>query len=115
MLEVIIPLDWMHIDELLDHIERQLSAKQFPTILRMRTQMVVEELFSALIAAEGAQTARMRCTYPAAKNVQLQYRNENGPLTPDHTVLNHLLEHSCTYGIKAQFATGSCMITVGEK
>lgn len=115
MPEVIIPLSWGRVDELLNHIESYLSTKQFPTILRMRTEMVVEELFSALIAAEGAQTARMRCTYPAFQKVLLQYRNEKGPITPDLTVLGNLLNHSCTYGVKAQFADGSCMITVGEK
>lgn len=115
MQEVIIPLNWGHIDELLNQIEQQLSFKQFPTILRMRAQMVVEELFSVLIAAEGAQTARMRCTFPAPKRILLQYRNEKGPITPDLTVLRNLLDHSCTYGVNAQFADGSCTIMVGEK
>ena len=115
MSEVIIPLSWAHIDEMLNDIDAHLSSKQCPTILRMRTQMVVEELFSSLIIAEGAKTARMRCTYPAPQKILLQYRNENGPLFPELTVLHNLLDHSCTYGVKAQFTDGSCMITVGEK
>lgn len=115
MSEIIIPLDWGHIDEMLNHIEQQLSSKQFPTILRLRTQMVIEELFSSLMATEGAQTGRMRCTYPAPQQILLQYRNEKGPLVPNLTVLHNLLADSCTYGVKARFADGNCTITVGEK
>ena len=115
MQEKIISLGWAYVDELLDHVEQQLSSKQCPTILRLRTQMVIEELLSSLISAEGAQTARVRCTYPAPQKVMLQYRNEKGPIHPDLSVLDSLLEHSCTYGVKAAFADGCCEITIGER
>lgn len=115
MQELIISLGWEYIDELLEHMNHQLLTVGFPTILRLRAQVVVEELFSELMATEGAKTARLRCTYPAPNTVLLQYRNEGGSLNPDLTLLHHLLASPAAYGLKAAFTDTSCTITVGVK
>ena len=115
MQELIIPLRWEHLDELLDHINTRLANNRFPTILRIRTQTVVEELFYALLSLDGVETALLRCIYPASQSILLQYRNEKGALEPELTVLQSLLTRECTYGVKAQITAGNCMITVGEK
>ena len=115
MHELIISLGWEFIDELLEHINHRLLTAGFPTILRLRAQVVVEELFAKLMETEGAKTARLRCTYPASNTVLLQYRNEKGSLDPDLTLLQSLLENDATYGVKATFTDTSCTITVGVK
>lgn len=115
MKEMIIPLGWEYIDELLERIDRHLMSARIPTILRVRTRVLTEELFYALLAAEGAQTGRMRCTCPAPNQIRLQYRNERGPLEPDVSVLEGLLDGAVGYGVKAQLELGSCLFTVGVR
>lgn len=115
MNELIISLGWEYIDELLEHMNHQLLTAGYPTILRLRAQVIVEELFSELMATEGAKTARLRCTYPAPNTVLLQYRNEKGSLNPDWTFLNQILSAPGSYGVKASFTDTSCTITVGVK
>ena len=115
MHELIIPLKWEYLDGLLEHINTQLINSRFPTILRLRAQAVVEELFYSLLSFEDVQTARLRCTYPTPQSIMLQYRNEKGALTPDLAVSQRFLSGKSTYGIKAEFSAGSCTITVGEK
>lgn len=115
MKEMIIPLGWEYIDELLERIDRHLMSARMPTILRMRTRVLTEELFYALLSAEGAQTGRLRCTCPAPTQIRLQYRNERGPLEPDLSVLENLLEGAVGYGVKATLEFGSCTLTVGVR
>lgn len=115
MNEKIIPLELEYLNALLRQIDERLLASQLPTVLRMRTNTLVEELFSALMLAEGAQTARMRATYPAPNQVHLQYRNERGALKPDLSMLQRLLQGILGYGIKAKFENGSCTFTVGVR
>lgn len=113
--ELIIPLSWEHLEDLLSHLDDRLLAGQTPAILRLRAKMITEELFFELLSAEGAKTARLRCTYPAPKTVLLQYLNEKGPILPELTVLSRLLESASAYGIRAQFADGSCTLTIGAR
>lgn len=115
MKERIIPLQWECIDELLEQIDRHLMSARMPTILRMRTRVLTEELFYSLVSAEGAKTGRMRCTCPAPNQVRLQYRNERGPLEPDLDVLKSLLSGTSGYGIKGEFERGGCTFTVGVR
>ena len=112
MREMIAPLGWAHMDAVLDHIGQWLAAGECPVILQIRTKLVAEELLSALICAEGGQTARVRCTCPAPQQILLQYGNEAGPLDPDLSVLESLLRNACTNGVKAEFEAGTCVITV---
>lgn len=115
MKEMIIPLGWEYIDGLLEQIDRHLVSASMPTILRMRTRVLTEELFSSLMVAEGAQSGRLRCTCPAPNQVCLQYRNERGPLAPDLQVLEDLLKDSVGYGVKARIDDGSCIFAVGVR
>ena len=78
MSEIIISLDWEYLDDLLEYIDNKLTWCNFPTILRMRAQMVAEELFQALMRTEDAAQTRMRCTNPDQKTILLQYRSPPG-------------------------------------
>ena len=115
MNEKIIPLELEYLNALLRQIDEHLLASQMPTVLRMRTKTLVEEMFSALMLTQGAQTGRMRATYPAPEQVRLQYRNERGPLEPDLSMLRRLLQGILGYGVKAKFESGSCTFTVGAR
>lgn len=115
MKELIIPLKWECIDELLEQNDRYLLLGRMPTILRMRTRMLTEELFYALTAADGADTGRLRCTYPAPNQIRLQYRNERGALEAELDVLQSLLKGAAGYGVKVQFENGGCTFTVGVR
>ena len=114
MREMIAPLGWAHIDAVLDHIGQWLVAGEYPVILQIRAKLVAEELLSSLICMEEAQTACVRCEYPAPQQILLQYHNETGPLDPDLSVLKSLLRNDCTNGVNAEFEAGRCLITVNE-
>ena len=45
--ERVIPLSWTHLESMTETIDRQLSTWDVPTVLRLRAQVVLEELFSA--------------------------------------------------------------------
>ena len=115
MSEIIISLDWEYLDDLLEYIDNKLTWCNFPTILRMRAQMVAEELFQALMRTEDAAQTRMRCTNPDQKTILLQYRSPQGPAKPDVHMIDTLVKAGVLYGIKVQFAEASCTLTVGEK
>ncbi len=115
MNEKIIPLEPEYLNGLLRQIDEHLLASQLPTVLRMRTNTLVEELFSALMLTQGAQSARMRATFPAPDQVRLQYRNERGPLEPDLRMLERLLRGILGYGVKAKLENGSCTFLVGAR
>lgn len=115
MNEKIIPLEPEYLNALLRQNDEHLLASRMPTVLRMRTDTLVEELFSSLMRTEGARTGRMRVTYPAADQVRLQYRNERGALEPDLDMLRRLLGGILGYGIKARFESGSCTFQIGVR
>lgn len=115
MKDLIIPLNWESVDGLLAFIDDHLLRARMPTILRMRTRAMTEELFVSLLGEPGRETARLRCTCPAPGQICLQYRNAAGPLTPDLTVLKNLLAGAAGYGVKAEIRMGSCTFTVGVR
>ncbi len=113
MREMIIPLNWEYIDTLLENIDSELTRNGFPTVLRMRAQLVVEELFRALLDTEGFETGRLRFAYDGHQSFALQYRNGDGPLKPYTGTLLALAGTPAVYGVKMQLLEGSCTVTVG--
>lgn len=115
MEEKLVPLQISYLDELLDEIDRKLVSQNVPTVLRIRTGVLVEEAF---LAAQGAQTGGagvIRCVFPERLKVVLQYKEGSSPLEPDLSMLTMLNEHPCTYGVEASFSRGTCTIEVGKK
>lgn len=115
MRECIISLSWDQLDPLLDWLDGQLAGHGVPTVLRLRVGMVTEELFSALLALPEHKMGRMRCTLPAPGTVKLEYRTAAGPLAPDMTDLQALVQSPATYGLKLSFDPGACTVLVGQK
>ena len=72
MKEFIISLGWNRLDSITEFVDRQLIREGVPTILRLRAQLVLEECFSAAMAASGADTAQIRCSFPAPRTVLVQ-------------------------------------------
>lgn len=115
MQEIIIPLNWEHLNDLLEYIDDRLTRSGFPTILKMRAQMLVEELFQALMQTDDVDRTKVRCTQPNQKTILLQYRSPNGAVAPDVSMIEMLIGAGIAYGVKAQFAEASCTLTIGEK
>ncbi len=115
MQEMIIPLNWEFLDPLLDNIDSELTQDRFPTVLRRRAQLVVEELFRALMDADGAAQGRLRFLRTDRQSFVLQYRNAQGPLAPPSAMLYALQGSAAIYGVKMQLLEGSCTVTVGVK
>lgn len=113
--EQIISLSWSELDAVIDLVERGLSAQGFPTILRLRTQMVIEEIFAAALASPGAEGAKMRCTLPAPRTVQLQCRSQHPAFAPEWDEVRALVENGSTYGLKLTEGQDGWAILVGEK
>lgn len=113
--EQIISLSWSELDVATDFVERGLFAQGFPTILRLRTQMVIEEIFSAAIASPGAEGAKMRCCLPAPRTVQIQCRSAQTAFAPDWDGLKALMKTGVTYGLKLTESQDGWTILVGEK
>ncbi len=115
MQEMIIPLNWEFLDPLLDYIDSTLAQDRFPTVLRRRAQLVVEELFRALMDADSAVQGRLRFLRTDRQSFVLQYRNAQGPLVPPSAMLHALQGSAAIYGVKMQLQEGSCTVTVGVK
>ena len=91
MQEIIIPLNWEHLNDLLEYIDDRLTRRGFPTILKMRAQMLVEELFQALMQTDDVDRTKVRCTQPNQKTILLQYRSPNGAVAPDVSMIEMLI------------------------
>jgi len=115
MNEYVIPLAWDRLDSLNEFIDRSLERQSVPTILRLRTQLVTEEFFSAAKAAPGADTAAVRCSLPAPWTVLIQCRSAQQDFILDLDNLLVLSSAACTYGLKLALSKDSCQITVGQK
>lgn len=113
--EQIISLSWPELDSATDFVERGLSAQGFPTILRLRAQMVLEEIFFAALASPGAEEAKLRCTLPAPRTVQIQCRSAKAGFAPDWSNLKALADSGSTYGLKLTENQDGWTILVGEK
>ena len=115
MKEFIISLGWNRLDSITEFVDRQLIREGVPTILRLRAQLVLEECFSAAMAASGADTAQIRCSFPAPRTVLVQCRSAQPDFSPDWSDLNALDSAACTYGLKLALSEKDCQITVGQK
>lgn len=113
--EQIISLSWSELDFATDYMERGLSAQGLPTILRLRAKMVLEEIFFAALASPGAEEAKLRCTLPAPRTVQIQCRSAKAGFTPDWSDLKALVDNGSTYGLKLTENQDGWTILVGEK
>lgn len=113
--EQIISLSWGELDTVTDFVERGLSAQGLPTILRLRTKMAVEEIFTAALAASGAKEAKLRCTLPAPRTVQIQCRSGQAGFAPDWSDLKALKDNGSTYGLKLTENRDGWTILVGER
>lgn len=113
--EQIISLSWAELDAATDFVDRGLTAQGFPTILRLRTQMVIEEIFAAALDSPGAEEAKMRCSLPAPRTVQVQCRSQQSGFAPDWDGLKTLVENGSTYGLKLTQGQDGWTILVGER
>lgn len=113
--ERIISLSWSELDSAIDFVERGLSAQGFPTILRLRTVMVLEEIFSAAMASPGREGGKLRCTLPAPRTVQVQCRSAQAGFAPDWSDLKTLMDGGSTYGLRLTENQDGWTILVGER
>lgn len=113
--EQIISLSWAELDTVTDFIDRGLAAQGFPTILRLRTQMVLEEIFTAALISPGAAEAKLRCSLPAPRTVRIQCRSTQAAFAPDWSEVKSLSESNSTYGLKLTEETDGWTILVGER
>ena len=111
MSEKVVALDVEDVDEVLAELEREFSAQDVPTLLRLRAAMLTEEVYSAVREA-ATDSAKLRCTFPAPGTMLLQYRDKSGALKPDLSMVARLAKNFCTDGVGATFREGSCAITV---
>lgn len=110
MSEKVAALELRELDGLLAELEREFSAQDVPTLLRLRAAMLTEELFSALQALEDG-SGMLRCTFPAPRTALLQYRNRRGALKPDLRMMARLAKNPCAEGVQVTFREGSCTLT----
>lgn len=110
--ERVISLSWPNLNAMAESIEIQLCAWSVPTVLRLRVQVVLEELFDALMEAGQA---RLRCVCPAPRTLCLQYRLAPGGQPPRLDGLLALAEEPCTYGLKVELGDHCCTIKVGQR
>lgn len=115
MNELIISLKWDQLESVLEFADRQQVRLGVPTILRMRTRLVLEECFSAAMASPGADGAKMRCSFPGPQTVLVQFRSTQPGFSPNWDDLRTLDGAPCTYGLKLALAEGACQIAVGQK
>ena len=115
MSKFMISLSWTQLDSMAEFIERQLTAWGVPAILRLRTQMILEELFSSLMTEPGSGRGQLCCSFPAPNTLSLQYRPPEGAPPPDLSGLQSLFQRPCTYGLKLQLSGGSCTVLLGQR
>lgn len=115
MNECIISLKWNALDSVTEFVDRHLTRQGIPTILRLRTQLVLEECFSTAMAAPGADTAQMRCSFPSPRTVLVQCRSAQPGFNPGWDGLQSLDSAACTYGLGLALSKDACQITVGQR
>ena len=111
MADMTVSLGPAELEEILTELDRTFSAQDIPTALRLRAAMLVEELFSAVREAKDG-AGLLRCSFPRAGTVMLQYRDRGGALKPDLGTVQRLNRLPCTEGVNARFSEGRCIITV---
>lgn len=115
MNDYIIPLAWSRLDSMAEFVDLQLLRQGVPTVLRLRTRLVLEECFSAAMASPGADSARLRCSFPAPLTVLVQCRSAQPDFSLDWRDLRALDSAACTYGLKLALSEDACQITVGQR
>ena len=105
----VVSLGVTDVDEVLAELEREFSAQEVPTLLRLRAAMLTEELFSAVQVLHD-EDGMLRCTFPESRTMLLQFRNRQGALKPDLRMVARLAKNPCTEGVEVTFREGSCTI-----
>lgn len=107
----VVSLDVRNLDTVLAELEEDFSAQGVPTAQRLRAAALTEELFAALRALDRI-TGMLRCTFPAPRTMELQYRDSKGPLAPDTAMVERLARNPCMEGVGIAFREGGCTIAV---
>lgn len=116
MRELIVPVTLDQIDQVHAFVDAELTRQGCPTVLRIRTEMLVEELFSAAIDHLKGGSGTFVCTAdPQPGSFSFRFRSPQGPFSPDYTGLKGLLGRQCTYGLTAVPQGSDCTITVGQR
>lgn len=113
--ERVIPLSWAHLESMTEAIDLQLYAWDIPTVLRLRVQVILEELFSALMEVRQGGQEWLRCSWPVPRTLCLQYRIAPEGPEPRLEELLALARERCTYGLKVELGENSCTVQVGQR
>ena len=105
-----VSLSARELEVVLTELEQVFSAQGVPTARRLRAAVLAEEVFSAVRRAAGDE-GQLRCTFPRARTVMLQYRDKRGAPAPDLGMAQRLNRNPCTDGVSARFLEGRCIIT----
>lgn len=113
--EWVIPLSWAHLESMAESIDIQLSAWNTPTVLRLRVQVVLEELFSALMEVRQGGQEWLRCSWPAPRTLCLHYQIAPEGPSPHLEGLAAMARERCTYGLKVELGKNCCTVLVGQR
>ena len=113
--ERVIPLSWTNLESMTESIDIQLCAWDVPRVLRLRVQVVLEELFSALMEARRGGQEWLRCSWPAPRTLCLHYRLAPEGPPPSLEGLSALAGERCTYGLKVELGENCCTVRVGQR
>lgn len=111
----IISLSWANLESMAESIDVQLCSWSVPTILRLRVQVILEELFAALIEVRQGGQEWLRCSWPAPRTLCLQYRLAPGGQPPRLEGLSALAKERCTYGLKVELGENCCTVQIGQR
>lgn len=109
MPERVVSLDVRELETVLSELEGDFSAQGVPTLQRVRAAALAEEVFAALRALDKVSGV-LRCTFPAPRTMELQYRDSKGPLAPDFTMVERLARNPCMEGVRFASREGRCAI-----
>lgn len=113
--ERVIPLSWTHLESMAESIDMQLSAWNVPTVLRLRVQVVLEELFSSLMETRRGGGEWLRCSWPAPRTLYLHYQIAPEGSSPNLKGLAAMARERCTYGLKVELGENCCTVQVGQR
>lgn len=113
--ERVIPLSWTHLESMAESVDIQLCAWGVPTVLRLRVQVVLEELFSALMEARQGGQEWLRCSWPAPRTLCLRYQTAPDGPAPRLETLSALAGERCTYGLTVELGENCCTVRIGQR
>ena len=110
-----IPLSWTYLESMTESIDIQLCAWGVPTVLRLRVQVVLEELFYALREGRQGEQGWRPFSTPPPRTPCGKYggAREGPPLRLEG--LSALAGEQCTYGLKVEPGEDCCTIRVGQR